>query len=76
MGQIMGLEDDEIRTRANVIGQLIGLDLSTKIQSLGPGGEAPQLRAAAYEYLVNLFEVVAEHNSAVLLFLEEFTLGR
>ena len=71
MGQVMGQENDDVRMRANVIGQLIGLDLSTKVQSLGQGGEAPQLRAAAYEYVANLFEVIAAHNSAVLIFLED-----
>ena len=71
MGQFMGQENDDVRVRANVIGQLIGLDLSTKVQSLGQTGEAPQLRAAGYEYLATLFEVIAAHNSAVLLFLED-----
>ena len=71
MGEVMGYENDDVRMRANVIGQLIGLDLTTKVQSLGQSGEAPQLRAAAYEYLASLFEVIAEHNSAVLLFLED-----
>ncbi|MCA9945028.1 MAG: AAA family ATPase, partial [Anaerolineales bacterium] len=71
MAQFMGQQTDDVRLRANIIGQLIGLDLSTKVQSLGQTGEAPQLRAAAYEYLATLFEVIAEHNSAVLLFLED-----
>ncbi|MCB8947392.1 MAG: AAA family ATPase [Ardenticatenaceae bacterium] len=71
MGQFMGQENEEVRTRANVIGQLIGLDLSVRVQSLGQTGEAPQLRQAAYEYVAQLFEVIAEHNSAVLLFLED-----
>lgn len=73
MAQIMGMgqENDDIRMRANVIGQLIGLDLSTRVQSLAQTGEAPQLRAAAYEYVANLFEVIAAHNSAVLIFLED-----
>ncbi|MAT99936.1 MAG: hypothetical protein CL608_22580 [Anaerolineaceae bacterium] len=71
MGQFIGQENDDIRMRANVIGQLIGLDLTTKVQSLGQTGEAPQLRAAAYEYLATFFEVIAAHNSAVLLFLED-----
>ena len=71
MSQFMGQENDDVRMRANVIGQLIGLDLSTRVQSIGQAGEAPQLRAAAYEYVANLFEVVAAHNSAVLIFLED-----
>ncbi|GJM42778.1 MAG: hypothetical protein DHS20C20_30600 [Ardenticatenaceae bacterium] len=71
MGQFMGQENEELRTRANIIGQLIGLDLSIKVQSLGQTGEAPQLRQAAYEYLAQFFEVIAAHNSAVLLFLED-----
>ena len=71
MAQVMGQENDDIRMRANVIGKLIGLDLSTRVQLMGQTGEAPQLRAAAYEYVVNLFEVIAAHNSAVLLFLED-----
>ena len=45
----MGQENDDLRTRANIIGQLIGLDLSIKVQSLGQTGEAPQLRQAAYD---------------------------
>ena len=49
MSQFMGQENDDVRMRANVIGQLIGLDLSMKVQSLGQAGEAPQLRGAAYE---------------------------
>ena len=73
MAQIVGLgqENDDIRMRANVIGQLIGLDLTTRVQSLAQTGEAPQLRAAAYEYVAHLFEVIAAHNSAVLIFLED-----
>ena len=71
MSQFMGQENDDVRMRANVIGQLIGLDLSMKVQSLGQAGEAPQLRGAAYEYLANLFEMIAAHNSAVLIFLED-----
>ncbi|WP_420627843.1 ATP-binding protein [Candidatus Leptofilum sp.] len=71
MGQFMGQESEELRTRANIIGQLIGLDLSIKVQSLGQTGETPQLRQLAYEYLAQLFEVIAAHNSAVLLFLED-----
>ncbi|MCB8941595.1 MAG: AAA family ATPase [Ardenticatenaceae bacterium] len=71
MGQFMGQVNDEIRTKANVIGQLIGLDLSVKVQSLGQTGEAPQLRQAAFEYLAALFEIIAQNNSAVLLFLED-----
>ncbi|MBK7897351.1 MAG: AAA family ATPase [Anaerolineaceae bacterium] len=71
MSQFMGKVRDEIRPQANVIGQLIGLDLSMKVQSLGQTGEAPQLRQAAYEYVAQLFQVVAEKNTAVLLFLED-----
>ncbi|VAW42073.1 Adenylate cyclase, partial [hydrothermal vent metagenome] len=71
MAQFLGQENDDVRMRANIIGQLIGLDLSTKIHSVGQAGDAPQMRAQAYEYLANLFEVIAEHNSAVLIFLED-----
>lgn len=71
MARFMGQENEDVRTRANVIGQLIGLDLSIRLQTLGQTGEALQLRQAAYEYVAQLFEVIAEHNSAVLLFLED-----
>lgn len=71
MGQFLGQENDDVRMRANIIGQLIGLDLSTKVLSVGQAGDAPQMRARAYEYVAHLFEVIAEHNSAVLIFLED-----
>ncbi|MCP4417244.1 MAG: AAA family ATPase [Chloroflexi bacterium] len=71
MCHFLGQENDDIRMRANVIGQLIGLDLSTKVQSLGQTGDAPQLRTRAYEYVANLFEVIGTHNSAALIFLED-----
>jgi class 3 adenylate cyclase/tetratricopeptide (TPR) repeat protein len=71
MARFLGQENDDVRMRANIIGQLIGLDLSTKVHSVGQAGDAPQMRARAYEYVANLFEVIAEHNSAVLIFLED-----
>ncbi len=71
MGQFLGQENDDIRMRAHIIGQLIGLDLSTKVLSVGQVWDAPQMRARAYEYVAHLFEVIAEHNSAVLIFLED-----
>ncbi|MCA9917272.1 MAG: AAA family ATPase [Anaerolineales bacterium] len=71
MSRLTGQETAEIRTQANVIGQLIGLDLSVKLQILGQTGEAPQLRQAAYASVAQLFESIVTKNTAVLLFLED-----
>ena len=71
MARIMGHLDDEIRKQAQIIGQLIGLDVSTGVQLLVDLSDMPQLRVQAYEHLAMMFTTIARNYPAILIFLED-----
>ncbi len=71
MARIMGRTGDEVRKEAQIIAQLIGLDVSTGVQLLVNLSTMPQLRVQAYEHLAAMFTTMAHKYPAILIFLED-----
>ncbi len=71
MSRIMGRLDDEIRKKAQIVAQMIGLEVSTGVQLVVDLADMPQLRVQAYEHLAMMFTTMAQNYPAILIFLED-----
>lgn len=69
--QLTQRSEREVQTRAQTIGQLIGLNLGTKSQRPVSPTESPKVRARAYGYLRDVFKQVAADSPATLMILED-----
>ncbi|MCP5097398.1 MAG: AAA family ATPase [Chloroflexi bacterium] len=61
----------EMRKRARVIAQLIGLDLADGLLSSQNGEKVPQVEERGFEYIAEFFEKVATNATAVFISLED-----
>ncbi len=71
MHQLSGWSLEDTRIRARTIGQLIGLDLTSRRQIAVAPTESPQVRNRAYGYLIDFFKQITANTPATLLFLED-----
>ena len=71
MCQLTGRAVEDARARAHTIGQLIGLDLTSRKQILVAPTESPQVRNRAYGYLIDFFKQITANAPATLLILED-----
>lgn len=69
--QLSQLSTEEAKVRAQTIGQLIGLNLSTLFQYPVSPTEVPQIRSRAYGYLRAIFHEVVSNAPATLMLLED-----
>lgn len=64
-------DQEEIKNRVRYIAQLLGLEITTDVSTLGMGLEAHQIRERAYAHIAEFFDRLSADFPATLLFLED-----
>ncbi|HEX6384225.1 MAG TPA: adenylate/guanylate cyclase domain-containing protein, partial [Anaerolineae bacterium] len=71
MAKVMASSVADVRQRAQVIGQLIGLDLVDRFQLPSAPVEVPQIRNQAFAYVADFFESATAGSPVTLILLED-----